>query len=271
MIYAIGDIQGCFVPFQCLLKQIKFDPSKDTLWLAGDLINRGPQSLETLRFCYEHRDSIVAVQGNHDLHLLATAFDPEREPKRKDTIHDILSAPDRDQLLEWLISNPLLHVDHQHKAVMAHAGIAPCWTLEQAINHAKEVESVLTNPLLRVSYFKAMYGNDPHMWSDTLTGPTRWRTITNFFTRMRLCDKHLGLDLGYKGTLENKPKNLFPWYDAPNRIAIDYKIFFGHWAALEGKTKQENVIALDHGCVWGAQLSAYCIETGQWFHCDCAT
>ena len=251
------------------MKQINFNVDKDQLWLAGDLVNRGPQSLETLRFCVAHRDNIVAVQGNHDLHLLATAFDPDRSPKRKDTIGDILSAHDKDELLEWLIHNPLMHVDHDHKALLVHAGVSPGWTLEQAESYAREVETVLQNPLQRVSYFKAMYGNEPSHWNHTLSGPTRWRTITNFFTRMRLCDDEHGLDLTYKGTLDLKPDNLHPWYEAPKRIEIEYDIFFGHWAALEGTTNNDNIIALDHGCVWGNKLSAFCLDTREWFHCDC--
>ncbi len=269
MIYAIGDIQGCFEPFQCLLKQIKFKKDKDQLWLAGDLVNRGPQSLETLRYCVANQDNIIAVQGNHDLHLLATAFDPDRRPKRKDTLDEILNAPDRDKLLEWLIHNPLLHVDHQHKAALVHAGIAPCWTLEQAQGYAREVESVLRHPQQRITFFKEMYGSHPTHWSETLSGPTRWRTITNFFTRMRLCDKRHGLDLSYKGTLDLKPGNLYPWYKTPKRKHINYDIYFGHWAALGGETHQKHVFALDHGCVWGNRLSARCLDSGKWFHCDC--
>lgn len=269
MIYAIGDIQGCFQPFQCLLKQINFNPDRDQLWLAGDLVNRGPQSLETLRFCYHHRDNIVAVQGNHDLHLLATAFDSERSPKRKDTFNDILQAKDRDQLLDWLLHNPLLYVDNDQKAVLVHAGMPPMWTVAQARQHAQEVERILQDPNLRLSFFKAMYGNEPAGWQDHLSGPERWRTITNYFTRMRLCDAEFNLDLAYKSTLEGKPQHLYPWFDVPNRIDIDHKIFFGHWAALLGNTHNPNIIGLDHGCVWGNKLSAYCLEKDQWFHCHC--
>ncbi|MCG8668877.1 MAG: symmetrical bis(5'-nucleosyl)-tetraphosphatase [Pseudomonadales bacterium] len=269
MIYAIGDIQGCYEPFQCLLKQIDFNIDRDQLWLAGDLVNRGPQSLETLRFCVAHKDNIVAVQGNHDLHLLATAFDPERKPKRKDTLAPILEAKDKDLLLNWLLRNPLLHIDHAQEALMVHAGIAPSWDINQAQVYAREVEQVLQSPDQRLAYFQAMYGNEPNEWNDQLTGPTRWRTITNFFTRMRLCDKNQGLDLSYKGALDNMPEHRFPWYETPNRKPVAYDIYFGHWAALEGKTSLPKTIALDHGCVWGNRLSAFCLDNQEWFHCDC--
>ena len=269
MIYAIGDIQGCFEPFQCLLKKINFNPDKDCLWLAGDLVNRGPNSLETLRFCYQRRENIIAVQGNHDLHLLAVAFDPNRDAKRKDTFGDILEAKDRKHLLDWLLGNPLLHFDPAHNAVMAHAGFPPMWDLKHALEFSKEVENVLADSKLRIKYFKEMYGNKPKGWDDKLKGPDRWRTITNYFTRMRLCDSSLNLDLEYKGILADKPQNLFPWFSAPNRIAIPQRILFGHWAALMGETNNQNVIGLDHGCVWGNKLSAYCLDTDEWHHCAC--
>lgn len=269
MIYAIGDLQGCYEPFQCLLKQIRFNPDKDQLWLAGDLVNRGPASLETLRLCYTLRDNIVAVQGNHDLHLLATAFDPERKTKRKDTLDEILNAPDCDTLLDWMIHNPMLHVDHERQAVLVHAGIPPMWDVATASERAREVESVLQDPVKRLPFFKAMYGNTPDCWDDSLKGTTRWRVITNFFTRMRLLNPEHHLNLTYKGSLEDIPEGYYPWFATPGRTAIDYRIFFGHWAALMGSTSDLNIVGLDHGCVWGNQLSAFCLDNGKWFHCDC--
>ena len=269
MIYAIGDIQGCFEPFQCLLKQINFNCDRDQLWLAGDLVNRGPQSLDTLRYCVAHRDNIVAVQGNHDLHLLAIAFDPKRTPKRKDTLTPILVAPDRDVLLDWLLHNPLLHQSHEHQAVLVHAGIPPMWNLEEAGRHAQEVATVLQDEAKRLSFFQAMYGNKPAKWDPDLSGPTRWRLITNYFTRMRLCTNDHALDLSYKSTLENKPADLYAWFAAPNRKPIEYWILFGHWAALMGETAQDSIVGLDFGCVWGNQLKAYCIEEQTWFSCAC--
>lgn len=269
MIYAIGDLQGCLAPFQCLLQEIKFNTDRDQLWLAGDLVNRGPDSLGTLRRCYELRDNIVAVQGNHDLHLLATAFDPDRTAKRKDTLDAILNAPDRDALLEWMIHNPLLHVDDTRQAALVHAGIPPMWDLQEARRKAQEVESALQDAEQRIAFFQAMYGNQPDHWDESLQGTTRLRVITNYFTRMRLCNAEHHLNLSYKSTLDGIPAGEFPWFATPGRIELPYRIFFGHWAALMGETHDESIIGLDHGCVWGNRLSAYCLDTNEWFHCDC--
>lgn len=269
MIYAIGDLQGCYEPFQCLLKKINFNADRDQLWLAGDLVNRGPASLSTLRLCYELRDNIVAVQGNHDLHLLATAFDPERKPKRKDTLEEILHAPDRDALLEWMLNNPLLHIDDAQQAALVHAGIPPMWGLQEAQRKAQEVEAVLCDSRQRVEFFQAMYGNQPDHWNETLQGTARLRVITNYFTRMRVCDASHHLNLGYKSTLADIPQGEYPWFATPGRTELPYRIFFGHWAALLGETNNANIIGLDHGCVWGNRLSAYCLENNAWFHCNC--
>ncbi len=265
--YAIGDIQGCFDEFQCLLEKINFNHDKDQLWLAGDLINRGPKSLETLQFCYERRDNIVAVQGNHDLHFLAVAAGTQT-PKRKDTFTEILKSPQLDHYIEWLASNPLLHCDEKFRVVMVHAGIAPCWTLDQARHYAREVEAVLTSDA-RLDFFNAMYGNTPKRWSDDLQGTDRLRAITNYFTRMRLCESDGSLDLSYKGTLADAPDHLVAWFDLPSRLPREYKVLFGHWAALNGHTGHDHLIALDTGCVWGNQLTAYCLETGQLYRCPC--
>lgn len=266
--YAIGDIQGCFDAFQCLLEQVKFNPESDKLWLAGDLINRGPKSLETLRYCSQHRQHIIAVQGNHDLHFLAVA-QGAKTPKRKDTFDEILNASDREDLIDWLSHNPLLHIDHHHKAVMTHAGLPPLWSLETAAALAAEVEQVLRGSDAP-AFFDAMYGNDPAGWSQDLEGPTRWRTITNYFTRMRLCDAQGNLDLEFKGLLEDAPTHLYPWFKTPGRLDTGYKILFGHWAALNGHTNDNTIIGLDTGCVWGNKLSAYCLETETWHSCNCS-
>lgn len=266
MIYAIGDLQGCLQPLKNLLKKIAFNPDHDQLWLAGDLINRGPESLETLRFCYERRDNIVAVLGNHDLHLLAVAAsqhtDQPLKTKKKDTLDGILNAPDKETLLTWLRHNPLLHHDTTHNAAICHAGIAPCWDLEQAATFAREVETVLAqdDPKQRDAYFKAMYGNEPNYWSDDLAGTDRLRTITNFFTRMRLCHADGSLDFSYKGKRDAIPESLTPWFEYPNRKTIPGRLLFGHWAALLGDTRSDTVIGLDYGCVWGNQLAAYCVD-----------
>jgi bis(5'-nucleosyl)-tetraphosphatase (symmetrical) len=260
--YAIGDIQGCFEPLQGLLKRLAFNPDRDQLWLVGDLVNRGPASLATLRFCYERRDNIACVLGNHDLHLLAVAHQ-HKAAKRKDTLREILQAPDREQLLNWLQTRPLMHQDTELDAVMVHAGIAPCWTLPEAITRAQEVERVLHSDQAD-AYFAAMYGNDPAGWDDNLSGPTRWRTITNYFTRMRLVRADHSLDLAYKGTLDAIPPGLYPWFRTPQRKAIAPRIVFGHWAALGGLRNQKGMFGLDTGCVWGKQLTAYCLEDERW-------
>lgn len=258
--YAVGDLQGCYASFLALLQRVNFEPQRDRLWLVGDLINRGPQSLETLRWCYKHRNAIVTVLGNHDLHFLAVAFGASHFKPHKDTFADILNAPDRDVLVEWLRKQPLIHVEAGH--VMCHAGINPRWTVEQAQSLAAEVESVLRSDDLG-HYFGKMYGNQPAGWDDSLTGADRLRVITNYFTRMRLCDAAGALELSYKRGWADIPKGYFPWFNTPSRIKLKERVLFGHWAALMGRTDRDDTLALDTGCVWGGDLSAYCIETGQ--------
>lgn len=267
--YAIGDIQGCFGSFEALLDAIQFDPASDRLWLAGDLINRGPDSLATLRYCYQHRDSITAVLGNHDLHLLAVAYGAS-EYKNKDTFADILEAPDRDELLHWLRFNPLYHRDKRLGYVLVHAGIYPQWSRKKAKKLAREVEAVIQGDQFS-EYLINMYGNQPNKWSDDLEGPSRWRFITNCFTRMRLCDDKFAVNLAYKGSIKDAPSELYPWYSTPNRKHVKNTILFGHWAALNGVTGSSDVIALDTGCVWGNKLSAYCLETGVWTQVNAET
>ena len=264
--WAIGDLQGCYEDFRCLLDKIQFKPDRDQLWLSGDLVNRGPASLETLRHCYSLRDNLISVLGNHDLHMLAV-LEGSTEFKRKDTFSDVVKASDRDRLCEWLLACPLLHEDERR--VMTHAGIYPLWNLEQARRHAREVEAVLQNDSQRRLFFKHMYGNEPSRWDDNLSGPERWRTITNFFTRMRLLDDQGHIDLIHKESLTVKPDHLHAWYEWPGRVSIEKQILFGHWAALEGQTPDTSIIALDTGCVWGNKLSAYCLETGDWVACNC--
>lgn len=264
--WAIGDLQGCYEDFRCLLEKIRFNADRDQLWLTGDLVNRGPASLDTLRYCHERRDNLITVLGNHDLHMLAV-LSGSIEFKRKDTFRDVVKAPDRDALAEWLLTCPLLHENTD--CVMAHAGIYPLWTLEQARTCAREVESVLRDDDRRDLFFAHMYGNEPSRWDEKLQGPERWRTITNFFTRMRLLDDSGHIDLQHKESLTTVPPHLHPWYIWPGRVDITKKILFGHWAALEGRTDQDHIIALDTGCVWGNRLSAYCLETGIWQACDC--
>jgi len=198
--YAVGDLQGCLKPLQSLLQEVKFNRATDTLWLTGDLINRGPQSLDTLRFIYRMRDNVICVQGNHDLHLLAVA-NGHKTPSRSDTLDEILQAPDRDELLLWLRQRPLLHRDHELGFTMTHAGIPPQWDLDRAEELAEEVNQVLRGDQLQ--YFLAnMYGNTPDHWRDDLSGAERWRVITNYFTRMRFCTPDGKLDFTHKGAPE---------------------------------------------------------------------
>lgn len=264
--YAIGDLQGCYQDFKCLLDKIQFNADKDQIWLCGDLVNRGPDSLKTLQLCYQMRDNLLTVLGNHDLHMLAV-ISGTIEKKRKDTFHDILESPECDTLAEWLLSCPLLHENDQY--VLTHAGIYPGWTLQQARGYAHEVEQVLTNPAMRQQFFQNMYGNIPAHWDESLSSTDRWRTITNFFTRMRLVDKEGKIDLVHKESLETIPEGLTPWFQWHKRIPIEKKTLFGHWAALEGNTHSDQIIGLDTGCVWGNELSAFCLETGVWTRCQC--
>ena len=266
--YAIGDLQGCRGAFEALLDKINFRADRDQLYLAGDLVNRGPDSLGTLRRVYDMRDNVSVVLGNHDLHLLALA---QRDDlgKRKDTLTDILDAPDREPLLSWLIKQPLLVELPDFNAVMTHAGIPPLWTLEQAAARAREVQEVMSTAAQRAAFFSHMYGNHPAGWRDDLKGPDRWRVITNYFTRMRFVDMQGALDLSSKGEADTPPDGFMPWFQHPQRQVTDVRILFGHWAALEGKANVANVEALDTGCVWGGCLTALCLQSGQRMTIQC--
>ncbi len=261
--YVIGDIQGCLKPLQDLLNYINFDPKKDTLWVVGDLVNRGPESLKTLRFLYHFRDSLNVVLGNHDLHLLAVAAG-YKTPNRSDTLDSILNAPDRDILLEWLRQQALLHHDPNLNYTMVHAGIPPQWTLKQAIEYAQEIEDVLKSKKIH-TYLKNMYGNQPDIWDTNLKGKERWRLITNYFTRMRFCTPSGQLELNAKANINAAPPGYFPWYVYKNRKTKNDRIIFGHWAALEGKTNHKNVFAMDTGCVWGGKLTVMRLEDQKLF------
>ena len=265
--YVVGDLQGCLEPLQHLLGEVGFKPGRDMLWSVGDLVNRGPDSLEALRFMYQMRDSVVTVLGNHDLHLLAVAAGVRRA-SRSDTLEEILEAPDRDELLDWLVQQPLLHRDKGFTLV--HAGIHPRWTIDEAEGYAREVEAVLRGPE-RDAFFAAMYGNEPAKWSDDLTGMVRLRVITNYLTRMRYCSRKGWLDLESKGP---KPpavskKKVSAWFSHAGRAAADERILFGHWASLLGRTDTPNAIGLDTGCVWDGCLSLYHLESGEWSRCSC--
>lgn len=213
-VYAVGDLQGCLDPLKCLLERVAFDPTKDRLWLVGDLVNRGPQSLETLRFLYAMRESVVSVLGNHDLHLLAVAHKSERL-KKSDTLREILEAPDREPLLDWLRRLPLLHYDEQRKVALVHAGIPPQWSLEKARLRAAEVEQALRDDQRLPLFLDGMYGNEPAKWDKKLHGIDRLRVITNYFTRMRFCTEDGKLDLKSKEGLDTAPPGYAPLVQLP--------------------------------------------------------
>jgi bis(5'-nucleosyl)-tetraphosphatase (symmetrical) len=266
--YAVGDLQGCLEPLQCLLKQVAFDPAKDHLWLVGDLVNRGPQSLDTLRFLYGMRDSLVCVLGNHDLHLLAAWRNVERL-KKSDTLREILQAPDGETLLQWLRQQKLMHYDELREVAMVHAGIPPQWSLKKALKCASEVEEALQDDNLFEPYLDGMYGNDPAKWDNDLKGITRLRVITNYFTRMRFCTSDGKLDLKSKEGVETAPPGYEPWFQHKERKTKGLRIIFGHWAALEGKCREPGIFALDTGCVWGGAMTLLNVDTGVRLSCDC--
>ncbi|MFT7387132.1 MAG: bis(5'-nucleosyl)-tetraphosphatase (symmetrical) [Candidatus Endobugula sp.] len=262
-VYAVGDLQGCLQPLKQLLKQVSFDSDNDTLWLTGDLINRGGECLETLRFVYAMRDSVVTVLGNHDLHLLAVAAGV-RAQSSSDTLSEILNAPDREVLVNWLRHQPLLHHDPTLEFAMVHAGIPPQWSLKKAKERAREVETVLRGDLCDF-FLMTMYGNTPECWKKGLKDADRWRVITNYFTRMRFCTAKGKLELETKAGIHHAPKGYAPWFEHLNRKTYDVRILFGHWAALEGQAYSENVFALDTGYVWGNKMTMIQLDNQQLF------
>lgn len=266
--YAIGDVQGCYKQLMALLEQIHFDEHADTLYFAGDLVNRGPASLETLRFIKNLGDKHIVVLGNHDLSLIARAYGT-REVHAGDTIQDVLSAPDCDELIDWLRKRPLVHHDATHGFVIAHAGLAPAWTLAEAKILAEEVHAMLRGTEC-IHLLKNMYGNIPDQWDSNLEGMPRLRLIINYFTRMRYCYADGRLDFSYKGPLVDKPEALMPWFEVPHRVNANEKIIFGHWAALNGISNAPNVFPLDTGCVWGNALTALRLEDQKRFSVKCS-
>lgn len=255
--YAIGDIQGCFDELSDLLLHINFT-DQDELWFAGDLVNRGPKSLETLRFIKSLGKKAKVVLGNHDLHLLAVHYTTAKT-KRQDTLQQLLAATDCDDLMDWLRHQPLLHFDPALSAVISHAGIPPFWTIEQSISRAREVETVLQSND-HIAYLTQMYGNSPALWREELQGIDRLRCITNYLTRMRFCDSNSKLDLTTKGEIGQQPNGFKPWFEIERTAKDNTTILFGHWAAIMGHTGQPQMIAVDTGCVWGEKLSAICLE-----------
>ena len=252
--YAIGDLQGCYDPFRRLLDKIKFDPSSDRLWLTGDLVNRGPKSLKTLRFVKSLGDSAVTVLGNHDLHLLALGHDVRYSVSHFDSLWKVLSADDVDELFDWLRHRPLAHYDESINSLLVHAGLPPQWTVAKALRRAAEVEALLRGKKPEW-LLKHMYGNRPTQWSGSLTGAPRARFIVNAFTRTRMIYADGRLNFTHSGPPAKARKGLIPWFDAPNARWRGTRIVFGHWSAL-GLLVREDLISMDTGCVWGRSLTA---------------
>lgn len=265
--YAIGDLQGCFKPFLRLLEKIGFNPTNDKLWLVGDIVNRGPHSLELLRFIKqmdEQHDCVIIVLGNHDLHLLMVEAGISSQHSG-DTLQPILDAPDCEDLIFWLRQQRLFY--HQDNFAMVHAGLLPSWSISKAAELAKEVEMLLQ----QVDYAQQcaqLYGNNPNYWQDDWTGAERLRVIINAMTRMRICTSDGAMNFSFKDDLYSIPNGHFPWFDVPHRASSDHTIVCGHWSAL-GLYQQKNVIALDSGCVWGQQLSAIRLEDRELFQVAC--
>lgn len=265
-IYAIGDVQGCFDELMDLVALIGFEPSRDHLWLAGDLVNRGPDSLGVLRFVHDLGKHATVVLGNHDLHLLAAAADV-RVPKSKDTFDDVLAAPDRDALCDWLRNRPLVHHDAAAGFTMVHAGLAPHWNVEEALARSAEVESRLRDNGF-ATLLSNMYGNEPDLWHDELGSDDRLRYIINACTRLRFVRADGGLDSTCSDAPGSQPRSLTPWYAAANRRSAGARIVFGHWATLRlggAPDPQHGVFHLDTGCVWGGELTALRLDDIQWF------
>jgi bis(5'-nucleosyl)-tetraphosphatase (symmetrical) len=264
-IYAIGDIQGCFDELQKLLDVISFNETTDQLWFAGDLVNRGPKSLETLRFVKGLGDSAVTVLGNHDMHLLAASC-VQKIANKKDALSQVLDAPDRDELIHWLRHRPLFH--HNDDFCLVHAGLPPQWDLKKTKKMAAIAEKALRAPDYQV-FLKQMYGNKPNVWSSNLKGISRLRFIINCFTRMRYCDASGRLDFANTGPVGSQPKGLMPWFEVPKRKNADMRVIFGHWSTL-GYYEGPNCYAIDTGCLWGGQLTAIKLVTPvQRFSIDC--
>lgn len=264
--YAVGDIQGCFDSLSRLLAHCSFDPDKDRLWLVGDLVNRGPKSLETLRFVKDLGPAAQIVLGNHDLYLLMQAEDAARFRAKDDTLHAILEAPDREALLSWLRQQPLCHTEGEF--CMVHAGLLPQWTAAQARALSREVEAALQGPDYK-TFLANLWGSEPAAWHDDLSGWPRLRAIVNAMTRMRFCTPEGVMEFHSKGEVANAPQGYLPWFEAPRRAHTDSVLVTGHWSAL-GLKLTPNLLALDTGCLWGGQLTALRLEDRALFQVDCS-
>lgn len=259
-LYCIGDLQGCNAPFEKLLSAMDFSPSRDTLYLLGDLVNRGPDSLRVLRLVMAWGDAVQCVLGNHDLHLLAVGYGV-RPAGRQDTLAPILQAPDCAALLDWLRHRPMALL--RHGWLMVHAGVLPSWTTEQTLALAQEVEQALRGVRVQ-DFLRSMYGNQPAQWQDTLQGDDRLRVVVNALTRLRFCTAQGAMDFSSSDSASQAPAGSLPWFAVPQRATQSQPIAFGHWSALVNDTMgkapgislRHNTLPLDTGCVWGGRLSA---------------
>ncbi len=261
---AIGDVQGCYDQLMRLLERAGYDERRDVLWFVGDLVNRGPQSAQTVRFVKKLGARQVTVLGNHDLALLVIAAGIGK-PHRGDTFDELLAAPDRDELLDWLRYQKMMHAGEGY--AMVHAGLLPQWSVAQALTLAREVEVALQGPNYR-EFLAHMYGNDPVRWRDDLAGYDRLRVIVNAMSRLRLITPEGSMEFSHKMGLSSLPAGYLPWYDAPGRASRAAQVIFGHWAAL-GLLVREDVVCLDSGCVWGRSLSALRLEDRRIYQLEC--
>lgn len=262
--YAIGDVQGCLGSLQRLLDAIGFDHRDDRLWFVGDLVNRGPESLETLRFVKSLGERAIVVLGNHDLHLVALAAGYGRR-RADDTLESVLAAPDAAELIGWLRRRPLMHLERPYAIV--HAGLLPEWTVERARELAAEVEAALHESCFR-DFLAMLYGSKPDRWEESLVGFDRLRVIVNAMTRMRFCTAKGVMDFRAKGAPEDAPEGYLPWFDVPGRASRDAIVICGHWSAL-GLRMTRNLLALDTGCVWRGRLTAVRLEDRALFQVRC--
>ena len=268
-VYVIGDVQGCYSRLARLLDRIRFDPASDKLWFCGDLVNRGPESLQTLRFVRSLGDSAVTVLGNHDLHLLAI-FHTRQVISESNSLSEILLSPDCEELIEWLQSQPIIHYDEDLNFLLVHAGIHADWDIPQAIKYASEVEQVLRSGN-RDFFFRQMYGDQPDRWSEDLTGMGRLRCITNILTRLRFYTADGRLEYEAKGSpRQHASAGLAPWFERNLRLNTPVRIVFGHWSTLKVGVYGRH-FAIDGGCVWGRRFIALRIDTTepQWFDVEC--
>ena len=266
MIYLVGDLQGCCNPFERLLQTIDFSPSRDHVYVLGDLVNRGPDSLGVLRRLRELDNAATCLLGNHDLHLLAVAHGV-RKPHRSDTLDEILNAPDRDDWLNWIRQRRL--AVYEHGWLMVHAGVVPQWDAAQTVALAGEVEAMLAGPDVG-EFLTRMYGNEPERWDDNLQGVPRWRCVVNSLTRLRFCSADGMMEFATKDGSDGAPEGFMPWFEVPGRRTEGTPMAFGHWSTL-GLINRDDLLAMDTGCVWGGQLSAVRVDgtTRELIQIDC--